>query len=66
MIKSPLKSKSRSHLLEEIVRFPDSKSLKLKRAANEMPLNHGAWGSPFKRRPTICAKAISTLLRESV
>ena len=30
-----------------------------------MQLSHGVLGSPFKRPPTVCAKTVSSLLRES-
>ena len=30
-----------------------------------MPLSHGVWGLSFKRLPTVCAKTVSSLLRES-
>ena len=44
----------------------DSKSLRLRSAAFKMQLlNHGVWGSPLKRGPTVCAKTVSSLLRES-
>ena len=65
MLESILKNKWRSHLLEEIFRSPESKILRLRRAPFEMPLSHGIWGSPFKRPPTVCAKTVSSLLRES-
>ena len=64
MLETSLKMKSQNHLLEEIFWPPDSKSLRLRRAAFEMSLCH-VWGSPFKRVPTICAKTVSSLLRES-
>ena len=54
------------HFLEETFRPADSKSLRLKSAAFEMQLlSHGVWGSPLKRGPTVCAKIVSSLLRES-
>ena len=65
MLEFSLKNKSRSHLLEDMVRPPDSKILRLKSAAFEIPLSHGVWGSPFKRPITVCAKTVSSLLRES-
>ena len=65
MFESSLKNKSQCHSLEEIFRPPDSKSLRLRCAASEMPLSHGAWGLPLKRSPTVCAKTAFTLLRES-
>ena len=65
MLESSLKNKSRGHLLEEIFRHPDSKSLRLRSAAFEMLLSHGVWVSPFKRSPTVCTKTVSSLLRES-
>ena len=36
----------------------DSKSLRQRSAAFEMQLSHGAWGSSFKRHPTVCAKNV--------
>ena len=62
-----LRNKSRSHLLEKI----------FWRAAFEMQLSHGVLGSSFKRAstvyakvsslpPTACAKAVSSLRRESM
>ena len=44
----------------------DSKSLRLKSAAFEMQLSHDVWGSPFKHSSIVCAKAVSSLLRESM
>ena len=38
-------------------------SLRL-RSAFEMQLSHGIWGSTFKGPPTLCAKTVSSLLRE--
>ena len=65
MLEPSLRSKSPSHLLEEIFRLPDSKSLRLRHAALEMLHSHGVWGSSFKRPPSVCAKTVSSLLRES-
>ena len=39
--------------------------LRLRREVFEMPLSHGVWGLSFKRSPTVCAKTVSSLLRES-
>ena len=64
ILESSLKNKSRSHLLKEIFRSPDSKSLRLKQGVFEIPLSHGVWGSPLKCVPNVCAKAVSSLLRE--
>ena len=51
---------------KQIAKFrpTDSKSLRLRSAAFEMQLSHGVWGSPFKRHSTVCAKAVTSLLRE--
>ena len=44
----------------------ESKSLGLRSAAFEMQLCHGVWGSPFECPPTVCAKTVSSLLKESM
>ena len=64
MLESSLKNKLGSHFLKEIFQLPDSKSLRLRSAAFEMQLIHGAWGSLLKRPPTVCAKTVSSFLRE--
>ena len=48
MLESSLKDKSRSHFFKDIFQLPDSKSLRLRSAAFEMQLFHGAWGSLLK------------------
>ena len=65
MLQSSLKNKQRSHFLEQTFGPADDKSLRMRSAAFEMQLSHGVWGSPFQRPPTVCAKNVPSLLRES-
>ena len=65
MLELPLKKTSQSHFLREIFQPADSKSLRLTSTAFEMQLSHGVWGSRFKRLTTVCAKTVSSLLKES-
>ena len=66
MLESSLKNNSQSHLLQDIFPHPDSKNLRLRRAAFKIPPSHGVWSSPFKRPTTVYGKTVSSLLRESM
>ena len=66
MLESSLKNKSQSHFLEEIFQPAPGKNLRLRRVEFETQLSHSVWCSLFKRSPTVCAKTVSSLLRESM
>ena len=52
-------------ILEEIFWPAESESLRLRSTVFEMHLSYGAWCSPFKPFPTVCAKTVYKLLRGS-
>ena len=66
MSEPSLKIKSKSHFVEEMFWPADSETLRLRSATFEMQLSHGVWVSPFKFPPNVCAKTVSSFLRESM
>ena len=65
MLQSSLKNKSGSYFLEKNFQPADYKSLRLGSAAVKTQFSYGVWGSPSKRPPTVYAKTVCSLLRES-
>ena len=55
MLESSLKNKPQRHFRRNILTCRQQKSKS----------NHGVWGAPIKMFPTVCAKTVSCLFRES-